>query len=372
MGALIKMEQREGLGGNFSYSSDDDSDRKKDIAVRKNTPYYSQDITEGIRFVLSHFQESLYPRTISTKYTRDTQIPIYNYEQLYKEFAKANFIDCRISAFPLTENPVPNLVFIDLDKNDNSEIRIEKKLEVTLTNIKKRLSGHPTVLWTGNGYHIYQPFEVSKRLSEMEEFNDIEETDNKFLRFEKDTLSNGYADKANHPSLKSCLMRVPYSINSKCLSKRLSEEESRVKIIQKWDGNRVPISYQIGTFHSHLISEKQKEEKRRALYTNRFDLTIPQPIPWIEKLLKTPIDDHRHLCLWHILIPYLVNIKRLPETEVISILEKWLESCDTKRKLTFRPLQRIKSLLRSVKGHLPISKENLKKEYPEVYDTIKE
>ena len=30
-----------------------------------------------------------------------------------------------------------------------------------------------------------------------------------FLRFEKDSLSNGYADTANLPSLKSCLLRVP-------------------------------------------------------------------------------------------------------------------------------------------------------------------
>ena len=142
----------------------------------------------------------------------------------------------------------------------------------------------------------------------MKEFEGFEEVDNKFLQFGKDSLSSGYADKKNHPSLKSCLLRVPGSVNSKCVSEGISEEESKVKIIQKWDGKRVPISHQIGTFHSYLISEREKEKKMRANYVNLLDPSEPKEVQWIEKLLKTPIEDHRKFSLWRILVPYLVNV----------------------------------------------------------------
>ena len=136
MGNLVKMDERDGLGGSFSFSS---NRSHKVNAERKNIPYFSQDFKEGIKFIMSHFQEPLFPRTISTKFTSNTQITVFNIEQVYEEFEKSNFIDCRISAFPLIDSLVPNFVFIDLDRNDNSQISTDKKLAVTLTNIKKRL-----------------------------------------------------------------------------------------------------------------------------------------------------------------------------------------------------------------------------------------
>ena len=66
-----------------------------------------------------------------------------------------------------------------------------------------------TVLWTGNGYHIYLPINSIQRFEDMEDFKEFDESDNGFLRFEKDALSNGYADMSNHPSLESCLLRLP-------------------------------------------------------------------------------------------------------------------------------------------------------------------
>ena len=91
----------------------------------------------------------------------------------------------------------------------HKNISLDKIVQITLTNIKKRLSGDPTVLWTGNGYHIYQPIDCQTTFEDIDDFREFDNQDNRFLRFEKDFLSNGYADKANHPSLKSCLLRVP-------------------------------------------------------------------------------------------------------------------------------------------------------------------
>lgn len=339
-------------------------------AERKNTPYYYSDFKENIQFILNHFQEPLFPRNISTKSTGGRQILVHNINQIYEEFEKSNFIDCRISAFPLIENPVPNLIFIDLD-DINKNISLDRILDITLLNIKNRLLGVPTVLQTGNGYHIYQPLDNSQRFEYIDDFKEFDNPDNRFLRFEKDYLSSGYADKANYPSLKSCLLRVPGTLNSKCLDKGLSNRDSMVKILQRWDGNRPPVGYQIGTFYSYLISEREKDKTRKAEYDNPFRCSELKEIPWIERLLETPIGDRRKTCLWHILVPYLVNVKRVQESEVYQILGKWLDDCNKERKIDFNTKYTIKSNLKNVKDFLPISKDNLKKEYPDLYDLIK-
>ena len=107
-------------------------------------------------------------------------------------------------------------------------------------------------------------------------------------------------------------------------------------------------------------------------YDNLFRCSKPKEIPWIERLLETPIGDHRKTCLWHILVPYLVNVKRVQESEIYQILEKWIKECDKKRKVDFDYKYIIKSDLKSVKDILPISKGNLKKEYPDLYEMIKD
>jgi len=203
----------------------------------------------------------------------------------------------------------------------------------------------------------------------MKEFKDFHKPDNMFLRFEKDFLSNAYADKANYQSLKSSLLRIPGSLNSKCIDKGLSAEESKIKILQVWDGHLPPIKYMIGTFHAHLKSEEMKEEKRLSMY-RLHDNSKPQEIHWIDKLLNTPIDDHRYLCLWHILIPYLVNVKQVQELEVYSILEGWLRRCEKLRKLDFDIKYEIKYNMKRVNNFGLISLEALKKEYPDLYEMI--
>ena len=142
-------------------------------------------------------------------------------------------------------------------------ISLDKILQITLSNIKNRLGGVSTVLQTGNGFHIYQPIDNSQRFEDLEDFKEFDNPDNRFLRFEKDYLSNGYADKANYPSLKSCLLRVPGTLNSKCLDKGLSNEDSMVKILQVWDGKRPPIKYHDWNFLRLSYIGKSKRKKKR-------------------------------------------------------------------------------------------------------------
>ena len=82
------------------------------------------------------------------------------------------------------------------------------------------MSGDPTVLWTRNGYHIYQS--VAGFILEEEEvfakFIDPNGKDltTKFMQFAEDFLTNKKGDRQHRPSINSCLVRIPSPTNSKC------------------------------------------------------------------------------------------------------------------------------------------------------------
>ena len=56
-------------------------------------------------------------------------------------------------------------------------------------------------------------------------------------------------------------------------------------------------------------------------------------LPWIEKLLQTPIDDYRKNAVSLILAPYLINIKKVSYDNALNIINNWLSKCDKSRKL---------------------------------------
>jgi len=56
----------------------------------------------------------------------------------------------------------------------------------------------PTVLWTGNGYHVYQPLDALV-LEEYDIFAKFNSPSTEFLRFAKHFLSCGKADISNNP-----------------------------------------------------------------------------------------------------------------------------------------------------------------------------
>jgi hypothetical protein len=121
------------------------------------------------------------------------------------EFKKACYLDCRINSFSPID-PVPDFIFIDIDKTDT--VNVDLVLDKTLKNIKEKLDiSNQTVLYTGNGYHVYQSID-SLRLEKFKDFNFVDNPSNRFLRFAKEFLSDGYADRCNTPSLRSCLLSL--------------------------------------------------------------------------------------------------------------------------------------------------------------------
>lgn len=359
------------LRGVFSCSNPVDYNNHQ-YNERKNTHSY-QDIIENVRFILKHFEEPLFPRTVSTYKLKGCQIKVDSLDQVIEEFEKSSFIDCRINAFPAIDKPLPNFIFIDVDdenKDKNQGSYLIQKLEVSLSNVEKRLDGFPSVLSTGNGYHIYQPLSTQARYEDISDFGFVENPSNKFLRFAKDYLSSGYADKCNNPSLKSCLLRVPGTFNSKCVG--IGSKDTKVKIVQEWNEARPSILDLSGIFYSYLISNHMKETKvkEKAIFSN-YGISRPTSFDWIEKLLKTAIADYRKYCIWRILLPYLINIRKVSEREAFQIVEKWLEVCSHKRKIDFDHKYLIKINLKNVKRYRPVSLLNLKKENPDLYDIVK-
>jgi hypothetical protein len=178
---------------------------------------------------------------------------------------------------------------------------LERSLQPTLKTIRKKINGHPTVLWTGNGYHVYQPIDAII-LEQFTEFDQFENPSLKFIRFAEYSLTCGKAaDSSHYPSFKSCMIRIPGSHNSKC-----SAENNKIKLYQKWNGYRPSMSMLLGSFHASLVDQKIKEIRLKKRIKKRYGTAEYQrnTISWIETLLETPIEDYRKNAIGLILAPY--------------------------------------------------------------------
>jgi hypothetical protein len=300
-------------------------------------------------------------------------------------FAQANYLDCRISAYPpnADENPssiqkfvgleniTPSniVVMIDLDKcNFTTDRGIKMALSRTLNNIKEKLGTSPTVLWSGRGYHIILLLNSNGVILEnMKEFEGVNKVSLKFLRYAESYLSLNKSDSQhkNTVSFNNCMLRIPGSTNSK--------NGQKVTIVQKWDSVRPEINYLLAGFTRHIINEKyielkeaQKRKQQPSVYTDSNN-----HISWVERLLQTPLQDHRKYCIWRILVPYLLNIRKLSEQETTYIIKDWLNQCNRLRRLDFNYGQRIKEGIEgAAEGYLPISWEKLREENDRLYNEL--
>ena len=351
------------------------------VTLEVNPQKIHNNIEKGLDFILNHFiQNRLFPRTIMTK-NLGYQKEVFSKEEALQYFKESYFIDCRINAFPSftdykgIQRYPPDFIFIDLDKNKfKTERSFELALSKTLKNIKEKLDGFPTVLFTGGGYHIYQPIDAFI-LEELDIFKKFENPSKQLLRFAKDLLSHNKADKSNNPSFKSCLLRIPYSFNSKYLLNEEQKKNSEIKIIQEWNKQRPSIKYLLRDFRRYLINQKIKEvnkkreiERRSGYYYNRENNNIN----WIEKLLDIPISDFRKNATNLILAPYLIYIKKLSYQQSFDILTDWLQKCNSFKKLDFNPNYLIKhALTTSIEKRIPPMKlMTLKDRNLELYNIL--
>ena len=352
-----------------------------------------REIETDLDFILLHFEQPvIFPRNVMATELLDGKKYqhfkiVYSREEALAHFQRCNFVDCRINAFPSLKQGIlwkPELLFIDLDLIDFKSIKsLDLALSKTKKNIKEKLNGGiPTIMKSGNGYHIIQPIYCPIELEHIREFQKYKDVlpllSQRFLRFAKDFLSNSKADRANYPSFNSCLLRIPSSINSKCLIDNRDKRFSgnfRVKVVQSWNSVRVPISREfIEDFRTYLeqkVTDQEQEEVNNNTHQHQKYSNIS--IECIEKLLKIPIADFRKNSVSLILAPYLINIKKLSYQESFDILIEWLHNCDSIRKLDFNPKYLIKTALNTAnqKRIPPMKFETLKTKNLELYHIMK-
>jgi hypothetical protein len=350
----------------------------------------SPSIEDGLAYILNHFQEPVWPRRISTKTTEGSQIVVNNKEEALARFKAANYQDCRISAYPpdadenpsaiarfqgiSTATPSDIIVLIDLDRcNFKTGRALRLALFRTLQTINEKLDAAPSVIWSGRGYHIIQVINANGINLEHEKiFLELtNQPSRRFLQFAEEFLSNGKSDKSHNSivSFRNCMPRVPGSINSK------NSQTVQVKI--PWNGYRPAINYLLSDFCVWLTNKKAQElrlannAQRQAISQElQFEKMSNQNIPWIEKLLKTPIKDGRKYCIWRVLVPYLINIKHLPSEQSTNIIKDWLDKCGQLSRLGFNAIYKINDSKKRVKTYRPVHPGKLKQEYPQLYDSL--
>lgn len=281
---------------------------------------------------------------------------------------------------------------MDLSNFNDDEKKLDKVKNSTLRKIGQSNGAYPTVTWTGNGYHIYLPIDVPVLDNEYvlykDKFPNLFSSKGKyshyyvsevFMQFAGDYFTGGKADPNHRPKYKTCLIRIPGTYNSKCLKKGLTKEESTVKVIQEWNGKRVDVESLVHEFRIWLTQQEinlnRIKKKKPVLRKLRYQYSTSKKaqnnsitrIEWIENLLHTPIADHRKDCLWRIIAPYLLNVRKLSELAASKIMEEWLEECDMVRKLDFEIRAKIFSIIKGNKGFKPISFLKLKEEFNDLY-----
>jgi hypothetical protein len=266
-----------------------------------------------------------------------------------------------------------NLKALDLAK-----AKVMSKIKDIFLSFDEKEFQHVTILWTGNGYHLYIPAESEHVLENMPEFNKFKEPSKQFLRFAEYYLSNGKADSEHYHtvSFRNCLLRIPGSFNSK--------NHSQVQIVQKWNGTtKVPIDLLYSKFLAYLIDQERSNKElklgKKVIKTFLSENGSSSSILWIERLLKTPLPKFRKYCVWRILAPYLINVKHLSFEESFDRINQWLDKCNELEALDFDPDTKVNDCLNGTIdiGYLPISFDNpikepktLKTDNRELYDTL--
>src|SRR6476659_11328398 len=115
-----------------------------------------------------------------------------------------------------------------------------------------------------------------------------------FIQFAEEYLTDYTADRLHNPTVKSCLLRIPGSLNSKCIQNK--DQDAEVKIVERWDGKRPSIQPLLRDFRRWLIQKRideaveQKKHDRFQIMIASKDKSETNKIEWMEKgILEHPL-----------------------------------------------------------------------------------
>jgi hypothetical protein len=374
-------------------------------------------VYEGLDFMMEHFedceelprQRTRVPRNLLTGPTR-RPYTVNSREEAMMYYKPALYEDCYLNAYtnyeemiqkgelPSTYKPLPRHVMIDLDRvSFQTDEELETALKETLANIRENITGlsgrEPTVIWSGNGYHIHIPLDgwesPLEELPEFYNFRNYPGLTDRFLRFAERELTNGKADQHHNPSIKSCLFRVPGTINSKA---KAVGKDPFVRIVQgKYPSlklglpryNRLsrPTNAFLNKFLASLIQEVI-DDKVEKLNRRRYLAKVGEGngggsgnIFWVDRLLQTPVEDGRKDLIFWVLAPYLVTVRGLDYDRSYHIIELWLGKCDNVRSLepgwdAFRYRIRYCLDVAEDQERKPIRLDTFKEYYPGAYGEL--
>jgi hypothetical protein len=256
-------------------SFDHEEENKHGISEGQNSLHFSS-FEESVSFILSHFQSPFdaFPRKMMA-FKSNAQFTVVSKEEILKRCRQSDYKDCRINAYPeiiekdgMLIQP-PNFILIDLDLADfDGDFKQLDKVKNSTLRKMAVMSGFPTVSWTGNGYHICLPIKISvldhQYIFSKDRFPRLFSKNGKyseywvsevFMQFAGVYFTNKKSGTQHGAKYKTCLTRIPETYNSKCLLKGRSECESKVKLLQKWDGKRIDAEPLIHDFGTWLIKQ---------------------------------------------------------------------------------------------------------------------
>jgi hypothetical protein len=111
--------------------------------------------------------------------------------------------------------------------------------------------------------------------------------------------------------------------------------------------------------------------------TRRKKATGGTAYAWVEGLLRKAIADGRHRVLWHVLAPYLINVRRLGEHEAEDVLREYFDRCGAVKSLEPSRSQFFRDIHNYVRvamrdGYPPWRLETIERKDPQLFAIIKE
>ncbi len=264
-----------------------------------------KEVEAGLKFILSHFEEPILPRTIAVG--NRFVIEVDSIAEIMYQYEKGDFIDCRINAYPsytdsyIREGVAPSQLLVDIDRKQfDTDDSFELAGKNTYSNFQK-LGCEPTWMWTGGGYHFLLP-QSAPILENLEDFNQFDQPSRNFLGFEEQLFTDNKGDEGHSTtvSFKNMYMRIPGSLNSKYFQYNEDKSqiidipyEAEVRVIKPWNNIRYNVGSSLLTqyyiwLQVEAVNDIEDKIRRAKLYDRKHKNCShrwPERIDWIERLL---------------------------------------------------------------------------------------
>jgi hypothetical protein len=341
---------------------------------------FEMEVMEGLKHILTLTNpDDLWPRMVSTHATKGAQKRVENFAEAMAWFKAANYLDCRMSAYPIytvdyinRTGIAPSVLLADIDREHFETVEeFESVTAKTYFNFHNILGSRPTQLWTGGGRHFLTPQHVGV-FEKSNKFSKFDQPSRQFMQFEEQLLTDGNGDQDHWRSVSfnNCMLRIPGTLNYDCVQfddkGRIMHipYDARVRIEKYWDAN-IPIVGRVilMQYYNYLqfskLKDLQEQRQRRCMYGRAKGCINLHSYDYIDRLFNKPIDNFRKLCIWKIFVPYFVNIKRLSHLEAFNRTRSWLDRCNSISRLNFDSKWKINYALKNVGTFFPPRQDSL-------------